>query len=94
MPVIRGQEIGEDRDEGRGQRAPGHHGEEQIRQFEGGVKGVQLRADAEAGGDDHVAHQAHGRGQAKGGGHDQGVAQNVAAAFGLGGVGRGGHKIS
>ena len=58
---LSGQQFRKDGDEGRGQRAAGHHGEQQIGQLESGVIGVQFGPDAELAGDDDVSQQADQR---------------------------------
>ena len=52
------EEAGEDGDEGRAERAGGDDEEEEIRDAEGGVVGVEIGARAELPRDDHIPQQA------------------------------------
>ena len=52
------EEACEDRDEGRTERAGGDDEEEEVRDAEGGVVGIEVRPRAELPRDDHIAQQA------------------------------------
>ncbi len=80
--VVPGEEGGEDRDEGGGQRTTGHDGEQQVGQAESGVVGIKVGADAKLVGDDDVAQESGQCCQAKGRGDDQRIAREVCQARG------------